>query len=92
VLDRVAPPARQMALALEGRDGLDAVHVIAHGAPGRVSFAAGEWSAQTLEDNGVDLATIGRRWRLRQAAAVELPRRRGSGPEPILSMNWRARR
>jgi len=24
-----------------------------------VSFAAGEWSAQTLEDNGVDLATIG---------------------------------
>ena len=27
------PAARQIAAALEGREGLDAVHVIAHGAP-----------------------------------------------------------
>ncbi|MER9845379.1 DUF4347 domain-containing protein [Mesorhizobium australicum] len=60
LLDAERPAARQMALALEGRDGLDAVHVIAHGAPGRVNFAAGEWSARTLDDDGVDLATIGR--------------------------------
>ncbi|ODA95214.1 hypothetical protein BFX40_21645 [Mesorhizobium sp. SEMIA 3007] len=60
VLDANRPAARQMALALEGRDGLDAVHVIAHGAPGRVSFAAGEWSAETLYDDGDDLAVIGR--------------------------------
>ncbi|SFP87573.1 protein of unknown function [Mesorhizobium sp. NFR06] len=59
VLDAERPAARQMARALEGRDGLDAVHVIAHGAPGRVSFAAGEWSARTLEDEGDDLASIG---------------------------------
>ncbi|MER8454084.1 DUF4347 domain-containing protein [Mesorhizobium sp. M1428] len=58
VLDR-APPARQMAAALEGRDGLDAVHVIAHGVPGRVGFAAGEWTAGTLQDDEADLAAIG---------------------------------
>lgn len=60
LLDAERPAARQMAQALEGRDGLDAVHVIAHGAPGRVSFAAGEWSAETLDDDGGDLAAIGR--------------------------------
>lgn len=60
VLDAQRPAARQMALALEGRDDLDAVHIIAHGAPGRVSFAAGEWSAQTLDDDALDLAAIGR--------------------------------
>ncbi|QKC78798.1 DUF4347 domain-containing protein [Mesorhizobium erdmanii] len=59
VLDAARPAARQIALALEGRDDLDAVHVIAHGAPGRVSFAAGEWSARTLDDDAVDLAAIG---------------------------------
>ncbi|MGY2997359.1 hypothetical protein ACVWWD_006220 [Mesorhizobium sp. URHB0026] len=59
LLDAERPAARQMAQALEGLDGLDAVHVIAHGAPGRVSFAAGEWSARTLDNDGVDLAAIG---------------------------------
>lgn len=59
LLDAKRPAARQMALALEGRDGLDAVHVIAHGAPGHVNFAAGEWSAATLDDDGADLAAIG---------------------------------
>ncbi|TPL78784.1 DUF4347 domain-containing protein [Mesorhizobium sp. B2-3-14] len=59
VLNAERPAARQMAVALERRDGLDAVHVIAHGAPGRVSFAAGEWSARTLKDDADDLASIG---------------------------------
>src|SRR5271165_5474429 len=45
VLDRFRPAARQIAAALAGRRDLKAVHVIAHGAPGRVSFASGEWSA-----------------------------------------------
>ncbi|MER9952498.1 DUF4347 domain-containing protein [Mesorhizobium sp. M0047] len=58
VLDAERPAARQMALALEGRS-LDAVHVIAHGAPGLVCFAAGEWSARTLDDDALDLAAIG---------------------------------
>lgn len=59
LLDAERPVARQMALALAGVDGLDAVHVIAHGAPGRVSFAAGEWSAETLHGDELDLAAIG---------------------------------
>jgi hypothetical protein len=59
VLDADNPVARQMAVALEGRRGLDAVHVIAHGGPGRVSFGAGEWSAATLDEEADDLAAIG---------------------------------
>src|SRR5437763_1573628 len=50
VLDERRPAARQIAAALECREGLDAVHLIAHGAPGRVVFAASEWSAETLEE------------------------------------------
>jgi hypothetical protein len=60
LLDPVRPAARQMATALSGRHGLDAVHVIAHGAPGRVNFAAGGWSAETLAGEAEDLAAIGR--------------------------------
>ena len=60
VLDPATPAARQIALALEGFQDLDAVHVIAHGAPGRVNFSAGEWSAATLKDEAEDLAAIGR--------------------------------
>ena len=60
VLDPAVPAARQIALALDGLDGLDAVHVIAHGAPGRVNFSTGEWSAATLQDDAGDLAAIGR--------------------------------
>ena len=60
VLDRTRPAARQIAAALEDRQALGAVHVIAHGAPGRVSFAAGDWSAATFEDEAEDFAQIGR--------------------------------
>jgi hypothetical protein len=59
VLDAASRPARQIALALQGRHDLDAVHVIAHGAPGRISFSAGPWSLETLADNADDLAAIG---------------------------------
>jgi hypothetical protein len=59
LLDPARPAARQIAAAVAGRHGLDAVHVIAHGAPGRVSFAAGDWSAATLEEEAADLAAIG---------------------------------
>src|SRR5277367_1462883 len=60
VLDAAVPAARQIAAVLTARRGLAAVHVIAHGAPGRVSFAAGDWSAAILEDEAADLAAIGR--------------------------------
>src|SRR5271163_3307830 len=59
LLDPVRPVARQMAAALAGRHGLDAVHVIAHGAPGQVNFTAGGWSAETLADEAENLAAIG---------------------------------
>jgi hypothetical protein len=59
-LDPRHPAARQISAALRERENLDAVHVIAHGSPGRVSFAAGEWSSETLERDAADLASIGR--------------------------------
>lgn len=60
VLDPARPAARQIATALEERRGHGSVHVIAHGAPGRVCFAAGDWSAETLAGEAEDLAAIGR--------------------------------
>jgi Domain of unknown function (DUF4347) len=60
VLDRARPPARQIAVALHSVRGLDAVHVIAHGAPGQVNFAAGPWSVETVENEPDDFAAIGR--------------------------------
>lgn len=54
------PAARQIATALRERQGIDAVHVIAHGAPGRVSFAPGDWSPHTLDADAEDFAAIGR--------------------------------
>jgi predicted O-linked N-acetylglucosamine transferase (SPINDLY family) len=59
LLDPVRRAARQMATALAEEHDLAAIHVIAHGAPGRVDFIAGEWSAVTLADNAEDFAAIG---------------------------------
>ena len=59
VLDAERPAARQMADVLAGHRCLDAVHVVAHGAPGRVKFASGEWSMATLAEQADDLAAIG---------------------------------
>ena len=60
LLDARDAAPRQMARALAGRRDVKAIHVVAHGAPGRVSFAAGEWSADTLADHAADFAAIGR--------------------------------
>src|SRR5208282_5151442 len=60
VLDAAQPAVRQIAARLEGRYGISAVHIIAHGAPGRVNFASGDWSATTLEDEAENFAAIGR--------------------------------
>lgn len=60
VLDDQRPAGRRMASALAGHPELRAVHVIAHGAPGRIGFAADDWSSETLADGARDLATIGR--------------------------------
>ncbi|TPO10584.1 DUF4347 domain-containing protein, partial [Mesorhizobium sp. CU2] len=60
VLDDHRPASRQIAETLEGWRDLDAVHVIAHGSPGRVHFTSGAWSIDTLGDAADDLAAIGR--------------------------------
>jgi Domain of unknown function (DUF4347) len=52
ILDRDTPPARQIASALRGLHDLDAVHIVAHGAPGRVRFAAGDWSGRSHGERG----------------------------------------
>ena len=59
LLDPARPAAHQIAAALAEERDLAAIHIIAHGAPGRVNFTAGDWSAATLEEETEDLATIG---------------------------------
>jgi hypothetical protein len=50
----------QIAAALEKRSGIAAVHIIAHGQPGEVSFDSGPLSLETLPRYAADLARIGR--------------------------------
>jgi Hint domain/Domain of unknown function (DUF4347) len=61
LLNAAEPAPRQMAAALRGRAGLDAIHIIAHGAPGEVRFAAGALSADSLDEHAVDLSALGAR-------------------------------
>jgi hypothetical protein len=41
-----------------GERELAAIHITAHGAPGRIDFTAGGWSAETLAENADDLAQL----------------------------------
>src|SRR5262249_54652693 len=54
------PALRQMARAVAARKDLEAIHVIAHGRPGEVCFAAGTLSIETIDHHQADLAKIGR--------------------------------
>ncbi|MCC8952374.1 DUF4347 domain-containing protein, partial [Bradyrhizobium sp. Pear77] len=60
VLDHRRPAAQQMAEALEGIEGLDAIHIVAHGAPGRICFSSGEWTVGTAARDARELASLGR--------------------------------
>ena len=60
VLSRTEPAILQMARTVRERTKLDAIHVIAHGRPGEVSFAAGALSAETLDGDTAELADLGR--------------------------------
>jgi hypothetical protein len=51
---------RQMARALAGREDIEAIHIIAHGRAGEVSFGSGLLSLETLDAHEADLAAIGR--------------------------------
>ncbi|MBB5534796.1 DUF4082 domain-containing protein [Rhizobium giardinii] len=59
VLSRDEPALAQMARMLEGRANLDAIHVIAHGRPGELSFAAGAVSYETIKDDAAELPAFG---------------------------------
>ena len=48
LLHAARPVAQQITAALSGRHGLHTVHIIAHGAPGRVGFAAGHLDVDVL--------------------------------------------
>ena len=52
--------AAQIAAALAGLTRLEAIHLMAHGASGRVSLAAGDWTAASVARDAADLAAIGR--------------------------------
>ena len=59
LLSNDEPAPRQMARAVQGREGLVAIHVIAHGRPGEVSFGAGVLSVETIAEHSEDLAQLG---------------------------------
>ncbi|MGY4286168.1 hypothetical protein ACVWXO_005388 [Bradyrhizobium sp. LM2.7] len=59
LLSRDEPAMRQIAGALKGRGALEAVHVIAHGKPGEISFSSGFLSLKTLPRFINELALIG---------------------------------
>ena len=60
LLSNDEPAPRQMARAVQGREGqLDAIHVIAHGRPGEVSFSAGALTVETIAEHADDLAKLG---------------------------------
>ncbi len=60
VLSPDEPAVTQMARSLEERTNLDAIHVIAHGRPGEVNFAAGPISYETIKDETIELPGFGR--------------------------------
>jgi hypothetical protein len=70
VLNRAEPAPRQMARHLVDLRGLEAIHVLAHGAPGEVAFAGGTLSPANAENQAGDFATMGRA--LRATAGIML--------------------
>ena len=59
LLSKNEPAARQMARAVRGRKGLEAVHIMAHGQPGGLAFSSALLSLDTPERNAGDLAVLG---------------------------------
>ena len=60
IIDGSEPAIRQMARALTGRTDLSAIHILAHGDAGEVSFGSGRVSLENLPTHAADLAAIGR--------------------------------
>ena len=59
LLGGAVPAVGEIARALRGSEGLDAIHIIAHGRPGELSFRAGALSLANIDQHADDLAAIG---------------------------------
>jgi len=59
VLDAAQDGLAQMAQILEGRSGIDALHIVSHGSVGSVHLGTTYLTSQNLQDHAADLATIG---------------------------------
>lgn len=59
VLDATTDGLAQMAQILAGRTGIDAIHVISHGAQGSLQLGTNDLTAQNMASHATELATIG---------------------------------
>ena len=59
LLSGALPASQEIAHALRGQEGLEAVHIVVHGRPGELGFGAGSLSLANLDRHGGDLSTIG---------------------------------
>ncbi|EGW22294.1 DUF4347 domain-containing protein, partial [Methylobacter tundripaludum] len=59
VLDASQDGLTQMAEILNGRSGIDAIHIVSHGYDASVGLGSLQLTAQNLQDHTADLATIG---------------------------------
>src|SRR5947209_6842273 len=59
LLGGATPAPEEMARALRGRDGLDAIHIVVHGRSGELSFSKGALSLASIGQYADDLAAIG---------------------------------
>src|SRR5436190_23852303 len=60
VLDRSKDALEQIAGSLRDRSEVDAIHIVAHGRPGEVSFGSGPLSLESMAEHAGDLQAIGR--------------------------------
>lgn len=59
ILDSHQSAPAQIAKALCGRSALAAIHIVAHGQAGEVSFSSGALSLESVNDHADELAAIG---------------------------------
>src|SRR3954464_73317 len=67
VLGKKEPAPRQIQRELATRQNVTTVHIVAHGRPGAVHFAAGPLSISTLNEHASDLLGLGESLRNHQA-------------------------
>lgn len=59
VLDATTDGLAQIAKILAGRSGIDAIHVISHGAQGSLQLGTNDLTAQNMASHATNLTTIG---------------------------------